>query len=177
MTSLKLAAGAPFPAFDVSLLNGGRRTLTKPKQAFEWMLIVIYRGKHCPLCTKYLKELNAVLPELNKIGIDALAISADDSDKAEAQMVDVMPEFDVGYGLTIEHMQMLGLYVSSPRNGMNVGAPFAEPALFVINNAGNLQVADVSSVPFARPDLQSMVKGLAFLRGLTQDFPVSGSYL
>ena len=73
-------------------------------------------------------------------------------------------------------MRTLGLYVSGPRNGMDVEGPFAEPGLFVVNDQGRLQIVDISNVPFARPSLTSLVKGIRFLRGLSGDFPVNGTH-
>ena len=91
-------------------------------------------------------------------------------------MTDVVPVFDVAYGLTLEHMQQLGLFISGPRNGMDVEGAFAEPGLFVINQDNILQIADISNVPFARPKLDSLVKGIRFIRGLTETFPTNGTY-
>jgi len=37
--------------------------------------------------------------------------------------------------------------------------PFPEPALFVLNPDGELQIIDYSNSPFARPDLRILVEG------------------
>ncbi len=176
MASPKLAAGSAFPAIDLPVLSGGTRSLSVPRSGFDWMLTIVYRGKHCPICTSYLRELNAALPALTALGVDVVAASADSAARATAHMVDVSPEFDVAYGLTISQMQALGLYISGPRNGMDVEAPFAEPGLFVINGNGTLQVIDISNVPFARPSLEWIAKGLGFLRGPVKDAPINGTH-
>lgn len=176
MTSPKPAVGKAFPTIDLLVLGGSTRSLSAPRDGYDWMLTVVYRGKHCPLCTTYLQDLNSVLPDLNALGVDVLAVSADSAERATAQMQDVSPSFDVGYGLSVEQMQTLGLYISGPRNGMDVEGPFAEPGLFVINDQGVLQIADISNVPFARPSLTSLVMGIRFLRGLSGDFPVNGTH-
>lgn len=176
MTSPKLSTGRQFPLIDLPTLSGSTRSLAQPRDGFDWLLTLVYRGKHCPLCTTYLKDLNTALPELRELGVDVVAVSADSEDRAVAQMAEVSPDFDVAFGLTVAQMEDLGLYVSGPRNGMNVDGPFAEPGLFVINEDGALQITDVSNVPFARPSLQSIVKGIRFLRGMTESFPVNGSH-
>ncbi|KUP90803.1 AhpC/TSA family protein [Tritonibacter horizontis] len=176
MTSEKRAARTVFPALSLPVLAGGTRDISKPKDGLEWMLVLVYRGKHCPLCTTYLQQLNSTLPDLNAQGVDVVAVSADSRDRALAQMADVDPKFDVAYGLTIPQMQEMGLYISSPRNGMDVEAPFAEPGLFVLDNAGVLQIVDISNVPFARPDLAWIAKGIGFRRGPMKDAPVNGTY-
>lgn len=176
MTSQKLATGQPIPDTNLTLLNGQTSDISKPSDKFDWKMIVVYRGKHCPLCTRYLAELNALLDEFNLLGVDVVAVSADSKEKATEQLAEINPRYDVAYGLSIEQMQKLGLYISSPRNGMNVDVPFAEPGLFVLNQESNLQLVDISNVPFARPSLQSVLNGLRYLRGMTEPFPVNGSY-
>lgn len=176
MTSRKLAAGSAFPAITLSMLGGRTRDISRPGDGFDWMLVVVYRGKHCPLCTRYLQQLNDVLPELHALGVDVVAVSADSETRAIAQMAEVSPAFDVAYGLTVTQMQGLGLYISDPRNGTDVEAPFAEPGLFVLNEDRVLQITDISNVPFARPDLTWIAKGIGFRRGPMKAAPVNGTY-
>ena len=53
-----------------------------------------------------------------------------------------------------------------------------------LSSAPPLQIGLLNLMPdkkgtelqFARPGLQSLVQGLRFLRGLTQSFPVNGTY-
>ncbi|MEM9631345.1 MAG: redoxin domain-containing protein [Pseudomonadota bacterium] len=175
MTSPKPKAGKPFPVIDIALLGGGSTSLSDCANGYDWKLIVVYRGKHCPLCTRYLRELNDALPELNQLGVDVIAVSADSEQRATDQIKEVEPDYKVGYGLTVEQMQQLGLYISGKGNGVDVEGPFAEPGLFVVNEAGNLQVVDISNVPFARPNPASIVHGLRFFRSKTEPFPVNGT--
>ena len=176
MTTPKLAAGSAFPAIDLPVLSGGTRSLAKPRDGFDWQLTIVYRGKHCPLCTTYLKELNDRLPDFTAQGTDVLAVSADTATRAAAHMEEVAPQFDVAYGLTIPQMQQLGLYISGLENGRDVEAPFAEPGLFVIDDSGLLQITDISNVPFARPDLAWIAKGIGFRRGAFSNTPINGTH-
>ena len=138
-------------------------------------MVVVYRGKHCPLCTRYLKELNEALPKFSALGVDVVAVSADSEQRTKDQMAEVSPTYPVGYDLSIEQMQQLGLYISGTGNGTNVERPFAEPGLFVINEEGNLQMIDTSNVPFARPSLESMLMGINFIRSREVKPPVNGT--
>ncbi len=176
MTSEKLVAGSAFPEITVAGLDGKDIVLSKPAAPSDWRLVVVYRGKHCPICTNYLAELDRILPELKKLGIDAVAISADPEEKAAAQMAEVGPGFPVGFGLTIEQMDQLGLYISHPRSPEETDRPFAEPGLFVINEEGKLQIVDISNAPFARPELSSMLMGLTFIRNPDNNYPIRGTY-
>ncbi|MCW9035274.1 MAG: AhpC/TSA family protein [Rhodospirillales bacterium] len=176
MNISKLKAGAKFPVITVEKLGGGEITLSTPSSGFDWKLVVVYRGKHCPICTRYLGELNDALSDFNALGIDVVAVSADPQDKTTDQMALVNPNFDVGYNLTIEQMQKLGLYISQPRSAQETDRPFAEPGLFLINGDGNLQVIDISNAPFARPDLKSLLKGFKFIRNPENNYPIRGTH-
>lgn len=105
MVNKKIVAGSIFPDIVVPGLDGENIDLSQPAGPNDWRLVIVYRGKHCPICTRYLSELNAVLPDLKKLGIDAVAVSADPQEKAAAQLEEVQPDFPVGYGLTVAQMQ------------------------------------------------------------------------
>lgn len=176
MQNTKLITWAVFPKITVPKLGGGELDISTPAEGYDWKLVVVYRGKHCPLCTNYLKDLSDALPEINKIGVDVVALSADSESRAQEQISGINPNYEVGYGLTIEQMKILWLYISGVKNGMNVEAPFAEPGLFVINEKGNLHMIDISNVPFMRPEISRVLGGMTFMKNLKGDFPVNGSH-
>lgn len=168
--------GKPFPKTRVQKFGGGEIDLGKPSDGRDWQMVIVYRGKHCPLCTKYLTALNAKIPGLNEIGIDVVAVSADPENKVETQMNLVKPAYPVGYGLTIDQMKTLGVYISDPRSEQETDRPFAEPGLFIINGDGNLHMTDISNAPFSRPDLDSLVSGLAWIRNPENNYPIRGTH-
>lgn len=180
MQNSKLTAGQTFPAITVKQFNAGQHAeplaLHKPGKGFDWRLLVIYRGKHCPLCTRYLTELEALKAQFYDIGVDIAVASADSLTQVSEHMASMALSFPVGYDLTIEQMQQLGLYLSSPRNTAETDHVFAEPGLFVINEKGQLQVIDISNGPFARPDLNTLAAGLAFIRNPGNHYPVRGTW-
>lgn len=169
MTS-KLAAGAAFPDIKVAKLGGGE---VAPANGDGWRMLVVYRGKHCPLCVRYLTMLNGMLEDFEKQFIDVMAVSADPESKAAAQVKEHGWSFAIGHDLSVEQMHTLGLYVSSPRSPEETDRPFSEPAVFVINPKGEIQVVDLSNAPFARPDLAALLAGLTFVR--EKDYPVRGT--
>ncbi len=61
-------------------------------------------------------------------------------------------------------MREFGLHISDPRSPPETDRPFAEPAIFVINPDGKVQVVDISIAPFSRPDLASLPSGLKFIQ-------------
>ena len=171
----KILAGSPFPTIAVDGL-GSRRTedIGKPTGGAEWKMVVVYRGRHCPLCTKYLNKLEAFKEPLREIGIDLEAVSGDSKAQLESHLEKLDVSFPLYYGLTIEQMQQLGVYVSYPRSEKETDHPFAEPGLFVVNAEGNVQVVDISNNPFVRPDIEQMYSGLKWIR--ENDYPIRGTY-
>lgn len=176
MTIRKPMPGTPFPQLQVPKLGGGSLTLGHAGEGYDWQLIVVYRGKHCPICTRYLKEVSEIVAPLKDLRIEVVAVSADNEARASDQIKEAGVSYPVGYGLTVPQMQKIGLYISSPRHGIDVEGPFAEPGLFVANEEGLLRMVDIANVPFFRPQLSSLVGGLRFMRGMTEDLPANGTF-
>lgn len=176
MTATTLQPGQHFPPFTVGRLGGGELTIGTPTAGSNWTLLVIYRGLHCPLCTRHLIELNGAYDDLQSLGVDVIAVSADTSEKAAQQLHDIQPMFAVGHDLSIEQMQALGLYISAPRSQAETDRPFSEPGVFVVDQHGVLQIIDTSNAPFARPEVKTLVSGLQFIRNPDNNYPIRGSY-
>ncbi|MTI11733.1 redoxin domain-containing protein [Sansalvadorimonas verongulae] len=177
MQHTALTAGQPFPQITVKTVDGGQLDLGCPKTGLDWQLVVVYRGAHCPLCTRYLNQLNERLVEFNRLGVDVVAVSADSQEKAQGQLADIAPAYPVGFGLTIKQMQQLGLYISEPRSSQEADAPFAEPGLFVVNEQGAVQIIDIANAPFTRPDLDALLMGLGFIKNPANNYPIRGTFV
>jgi peroxiredoxin len=164
-----------FPDISVSTLDKGSVTLGQPdRERGDWQLIVVYRGKHCPICKTYLTELNGMLDSFAEIDVDVIAISADPLDKAKASVSDIGYNGTIGYDLSVVQMAEIGAFVSDPRSPEETDRPFAEPATFVVRDDGKLQIVDVSNAPFSRPDLKGLLNGLTFIRD--KNYPVRGTH-
>ncbi|MCG8493385.1 MAG: AhpC/TSA family protein [Sneathiellales bacterium] len=170
----KLAAGSAFPVTTVPLVSGGEMTVGGASETDRWTLVVIYRGRHCPLCTKYLATLQEMAGDFDKEGTDVVAISGDGLEKAKEQVSVGSLSIPVGYDLSIEQMQAMGLYISNPRSPEETDQPFPEPGLFVLRPDGTLQIIDISNAPFSRPDLPAILRGITF--GRDKGYPVRGTY-
>lgn len=174
MQSKKFTAGANFPDLSVLNTDGQAVSLINPSNENNWTMLVIYRGQHCPVCTKYLNRLQGMRHEFEELGIEIVAVSADTVAQLQQKLTnDVKVDFTVHAGLTLEQMQQLGLYVSQPMSSSETDHPFSEPALFVINSDNKVQVLEIANSPFVRPDLDMLLSGLRYTR--ENDYPVRGT--
>lgn len=170
---ITLDAGTPFPQIQLPTVGGAMRTLGKPHDGHDWQMVVVYRGLHCPICKKYLSQLQEMVSAFYDLGVDIVAVSGDPLGKAKEMVEDQALELPVAYDLSLEQMAQLGLYVSDPRSPQETDRPFSEPGLFVINAQGKLQIVDVSNAPFARPDLDALLRGISFMR--EKKYPIRGT--
>ena len=176
MQTTKLHAGDRFP--DLPVRDDGNKTvdISKPTGDADWQMVVVYRGRHCPMCTKFLNSLAQFRQRLLDIGVDVAAVSADSKEQLQEHLGRLDVNFPLYHGLTLEQMQQLGLYISVPRSEQETDHNFPEPGLFVINGDGDLQVVDLSNNPFARPDLEIFVSGLEWIRNPENNYPIRGTY-
>ncbi|WP_025819314.1 redoxin family protein [Shewanella marina] len=174
--SVKLKAGDSFPDIQATLLDGSAVTLGQPSGDATWQAVVVYRGRHCPLCTKYLNALASYTQALAEIGVDIIAVSADSKSQLEQHLTQLDINFAMAYGLSQAQLEQLGLYISVPRSAQETDHNFAEPGLFIVNEHGQLHVVDIANNPFTRPDLQTLVNGLAWIRNPDNHYPIRGTF-
>ena len=153
-------------------MAAGRRVRCSPGTRRKLAIPDDYRGKHCPLCKRYLTELDGMQEDFTAAGITVWALSADPLDRAKTEVEEEGWTLPILAGLTEEQMRDLGLYISSPRSPDETDRDFAEPAAFVINPASNVQIVDVSNAPFSRLDLKGLLDGIRFVKA--KDYPVRG---
>ncbi|MGR3661237.1 MAG: redoxin domain-containing protein [Paracoccaceae bacterium] len=130
----------------------------------NWTLLVVYRGKHCPRCKKYLNILNGMRDQWRNAGFDIVVVSADTKEKAEADLEEFGWGFDLAYGLLEGQMSTLGLYVTEPMSPSETDRRFAEPGTFVIRPDGSLLLIAISNGPSARPELGELLDGMVFTK-------------
>ncbi len=176
MTTPKLEAGSSFPPLLVPDTDGVVRDISTPRGDCDWMMVVVYRGRHCPMCTRYLTQLGPLISELAAIGVDVAAVSGDSAEQLARHRETLDVDLPLFHSLSREQMMSLGVYISDPRSPKETDHPFAEPGLFVINEHGTLQVVDLSNNPFVRPHLETLVSGLRWIRKPENDYPIRGMH-
>ena len=167
----KPIVGGLMPAISLPKLGGG--TLEIGGATERWTLFIVYRGRHCGRCKKYLNGLEQLKPEWEEAGFTVAIASADTEDRAAADVEEFMWSVDVGYELSIEQMTKLGLYITEPANNGDAVARFAEPGIFCIEPGGNIVVAAISNAPSARPELAQLLDGMKFT--IANNLPIRGT--
>lgn len=168
----------PVPPLAVDSLQHGRFDLAHEAPE-RFTLLVFYRGLHCPICARYLSELDRLLPEFAQRGVTSIAISTDDRERAAA-MAGKLPNgsLRIGYGLSLASARQYGLYLSESRGRTSIGieepARFSEPGLFLVRPDGTLYYGTVQTMPFARPHFAELLASLDFI--IANDYPARGEY-
>lgn len=166
------------PVLDVELTSGGRFRLGEsPAEKFD--LLVFYRGLHCPICAKYLLELERLAPEFAQRGVRVVAISSDDADRGRQMAEKVKANgVQVGYGLNLASAREWGLYISASTGKTSIGieepALFSEPGVFLVRPDGTLYYGAVQTMPFARPQFQDLLAAIDF--AINKNYPARGEY-
>ena len=167
------------PALELPLAGGGHFKLGEEKPA-NFTLVVFYRGLHCPICGRYLADLQSKLDAFAECGVDVVAISSDSGERAdEAKAVWKLDRLRVAYGLPLDAARAWGLYVSTSKGKTSTGvvepALFSEPGLFLVRPDGTLYFGTVQTMPFARPNFQEILGALDFV--IKNDYPARGEVI
>lgn len=138
----------------------------------NFTMIVFYRGIHCPVCKKYLEELNTKVEDFKTRGVNIICISSNSQALAEKTVEEWnIDKLNIGYGLSVEQGRKWGLFVSE---AIKESEPevFLEPALFLVRPDNTLYSASIQSMPFARPKFDELLKSISFI--IKDDYPARG---
>lgn len=173
---MSLVPNQPVPALELSLAGGGAFSMAAENPA-RFTLVVFYRGLHCPICRRYLTELESLLPEFEKRGVAVIAASSDTAERAgQAKNSWALKALRVAHGLSIEDARKWGLYVSRSNGMTSAGVVepelFNEPGLFIVRPDGRLYWGTTSTMPFGRPHFNEVLQSLDFV--IAKDYPARG---
>jgi len=174
MATQKLSTGSRLPLISLPLVGGGEVTLGQPQKKGHWQLVFVYRGQHCPICKKYLTKLESLKDQFLAVGAEVVAVSGDPEDKAVDMAKPASLTLPVAYGLSIDQMKNLGLYISLPRSPEETDKPFPEPGMFAVNADGKVQLIDISNTPINRSDLEELLETVEWIH--QNNYPIRGTY-
>ena len=166
------------PDLQLPMLGGGIFDLgTEDNQ--RGTLVVVYRGLHCPICVKYLKELETKVDAFGERGVGVIAVSSDTEDRARQMAEQVgADKLRFAYDLGLQKARDWGLHISTGNGVTSAGveepALFAEPGLFLVTPQQTLYFGSVQTMPFTRPPLAELLGALDFV--IAKNYPARGEY-
>lgn len=169
----------PVPALELPLVGGGNWSLAE-RRPENFTMVVFFRGLHCPICSRYLGDLNRKADKFKELGVDVVVASSDDAERAERAKAEWgLDAIDVAYGVGLKKAREWGLYVSTSKGETSVGIMepdmFIEPALYLIRPDGTLYFGTIQTMPFARPSFAEILAAIA--KVLEVDYPARGEVL
>lgn len=142
-------------------------------------IVCFYRGLHCPICAKYLTDLQKNVAAFAERGVGVVAVSSDTEERAALMATNINADsLRIGYGVSMEKAREWGLYISTSRGKTSIGieepALFSEPALFMISPDQSLYYGSVQTMPFVRPHFSELLGALDF--AIANNYPARGEY-
>lgn len=171
---MKLIPKRKAPELVVPRVGGGEWSLTE-QNPDNFLMLVFYRGYHCPICKRYLEKLNSLLDDASNLGVSVFTISGDTHERASKSRSEWdIDDLGIGYGMTADQMNDWGLYLSA---AIKQEEPdfFGEPGLFLIRPDQTLYYAAYNSMPMGRPDLNEVIEFVEFV--LEKDYPARGEIM
>jgi peroxiredoxin len=164
------------PNLEFETLDGGTWRLADQKPE-NFTMIVAYRGLHCPICKNYLRDLDRMTEDFEKLGVESVVVSTDDRQRAEETKRDwELENLTVGYDLRIDQARTWGLFISTGRGKTSAGIEepplFNEPGLFLVRPDKTLYASNIVTMPFTRPHFKDVLAALE--RILKMDYPARG---
>ncbi|GAA3968433.1 peroxiredoxin-like family protein [Allohahella marinimesophila] len=151
---------------------GGQSWSLADQTPDTFTLLVFYRGMHCPVCKTYLQTLEKNLGDFRNRGVNVIAVSMDDKERAEQSVKDWgLEALTVGYGLTEAAARGWDLYISEAVSDKEPDR-FSEPALHLVRPDNTIYASSIQSMPFARPALDDLLKAIDFV--VEKNYPARG---
>ncbi|WP_420585408.1 redoxin domain-containing protein [Ruegeria sp.] len=170
-----LIPGNPVPGLKIETVGHGTFDLEADKGE-NGTLVIQYRGLHCPICIRQMKEVEAALDDFAAIGVEVIMLSTDTADRA-AETVEKAgtTRLRVGHSLPLAAAREdWGLHLSQGREGTAEAQLFAEPGHFYIAPDRTLYFAWQQTTPFARPSTADIHGGIKY--ALDNGYPPRGTY-
>lgn len=169
----------PVPDLSVPTVGGGTWTLAEQTPQ-NFTMIVFYRGYHCPICSRYLGDLERRLDKFAELGVNAVTISSDTEERAEMAKTEwELPNLTVGYGLSLDKAREWGLFISTSRGKTSSGVEepplFSEPGLFFVKPDNTLYWSSIQTMPFARPSFAEIQASVG--KVLEMNYPARGEVI
>lgn len=156
MQSLKPAD--VFPEITFNLVGGGDMRLQD--WSGHWVMLIVYRGHHCPRCKTYIAKLHTLATAYADRDVKLLLATTDPEQLAQRTIDENDWTLPVAHSLSEPDCQTLSLYLTPHESDYELSGNYSEPGLFLINPDGLTQVLERSNSPSVRPDLDVVLDGI-----------------
>ncbi len=171
--SEKLTPDTQVPALKLPLVGGGTFDLSQESPE-NFTMVLFYRGLHCPVCKNYIGGMAAMLDDFEAAGFSVVVASMNGKELAEKAASEwELGRTRVAYDVTVEDAKNWGLWISKAFKDVEADI-FTEPGLFWVRPDGKLYLADISNMPWARPDLKNLLSKVGY--ALENNYPARGTY-
>ena len=171
--SHKLIPDTQAPDLKLPLVGGGTFDLAAETPE-NFTMVLFYRGYHCPVCKGYLNSLLEVLDDYEAAGFSVVAASMNGEDLAAKTVEEWgLGKLRVAHSVSVEQAKDWGLWISKAFKDVEADI-FTEPGLFWVRPDGKLYLADISNMPWARPDLKNLLGKVGY--ALEHNYPARGTY-
>lgn len=160
-----------FPDIEFKLVGGGCKRLESSLGG--WVLLIVYRGNHCPRCKTYIEKLHRLSACYEERGVEILLASSDPEFMAARTISENNWTLPVAHSLSEHDCRTLSLYMTAYPVDYELSGHYAEPGLFIINPEGLAQVVERSNSPSVRPDLDIVLDGIIGTQN--RNLPIRGT--
>ena len=164
---------SPFPNIIFDFVSGESRSVAD--YLGQWVMLIVYRGHHCPRCKTYIKRLHALANDYEARNVKILLAVTDPANLVLRTIEENQWTLPVAHSLTSDQCKQLSLYLSPHAPDSDAGQFYAEPGLFIINPTGETQVIETSNSPSVRPDLDVVLDGIIGTQ--ERNLPIRGTYI
>ena len=161
-----------FPPISFNLVAGGTRKLSD--ELGGWIMLIVYRGDHCPRCKHYMTRVHELQDGYAERGVDILITSMDPKPIAERTIAENGWTLPIAHSLSVEDSKTLSLFLTPHTDDSELDGVYAEPGLFLINPEGQTQVIATSNSPSVRPDLEVVLDGIIGTQ--ERNLPIRGTH-
>ena len=92
----------PVPSLELPLVGGGTWSLAEQRPE-NFTMVVFYRGYHCPICSRYLGDLNRKAQKFADLGVNIVVASSDGAERGERAKAEwELDAIDVAYGVELD---------------------------------------------------------------------------
>ncbi len=148
----------PFPPIAFKMMSGG--TTTVADSLGKWVMLIVYRGDHCPRCKTYISRLHELAGGYAERGVELLLATMDPQAIVQRTIDENKWTLPVAHSLSVAECQQLSVYLTDHEADYELDGPYAEPGLYLINPEGITQVIATSNSPSVRPDLEVVLDGI-----------------